>query len=158
MAVKTDGVMDLFLVPNAGVEFCTSSKTSVALNGWYSNWQVYSTLPGKTYGVQPEFRWWLSGKTFYSWYLGLNATLMAYDMTVGENVFKGDVYAGGLMSGYAFHLTPHLTLDCHASLSAAYYTHDRSWVGDVLPPPRVYAENGVKLIPQVGASLIWIIK
>jgi len=158
IALKTDGLMNLALVPNAGVEFCTSSRTSVALNGWYADWQVYGTLPGKMYGVQPEFRYWLSGKTFHSWYIGANATLMVYDMTIGDNVFKGDVYAGGLMSGYAFHLKRHLTLDCHLSLSAAYYTHDRSWVGDVLPDPKVYAENGVKLIPQVGASLIWIIR
>lgn len=158
MAIKTDGVMDLMLVPNVGVEFCTSSRTSVALNGWFADWQVYGTLPGKMYGAQSEFRYWLSGKTFYSWYVGFNATLMAYNMTVGDNVFEGDVYAGGLMAGYAFHLKPHLALDCHAALSCAYYTHDRSWVGDVLPDPEVYAEHGVRLIPQVGVSLIWIIK
>ena len=158
IALKTDGLMDVALVPNVGVEFCTSSRTSVALNGWYSNWQVFGTLPGMMYGAQPEFRYWLSGKTFYSWYIGLNATLMVYDMTIGDNVFKGDVYAGGLMAGYAFHLKSHLALDCHVSLSGAYYTHDRSWVGDNLPDPQVYAENGVKLIPQVGASLIWIIR
>ena len=157
-ALKTDGLMDLALVPNLGAEFCTSSRTSVAISGWYANWQVYSTFPGKLYGVQPEFRFWLSGQTFHSWYIGVNATAMAYDMTIGDNRFQGDTYAGGLMAGYAFHVHRYLTVDCHAAFSCAYYSHDRSWVGDVLPPPESYNETGVKPIPQIGVSLIWIVR
>ena len=56
IAVKTNALMDVAMVPNLGLEIATGNSTSLCING-FASWNMYG-MPAKTYGIVPEFRYW----------------------------------------------------------------------------------------------------
>lgn len=61
-------------IPNLGVEFILSRKWSLAMDVWYSPWNISDKFAVKTAAIFPEGRWWLkeNGKgSFFNLHLNI---------------------------------------------------------------------------------------
>src|SRR5574344_86093 len=110
IAFKTNGMYDLLLVPNAGVEIFTGNeKWSFGANwmyAWWSSDKVYYYW--RTYGGDAFARRWFGRHHF-----GVYAQMVTYDFELGGKGFLGDrwTYGAGLEYGYNIPLTRRLSLD-----------------------------------------------
>lgn len=155
LAVKTNALLDVAMVPNLGLEVITGGKTSL-------NASVFGTT--KVWGkdvqlaaVVPEFRYWFNGRPMTREYIGVSATFATYDITWGGQRYKGDAYAGALTFGYDFYLGPHWSLECHAGFGLYYYDQQNYYVGDRIRD-KAYNSRGLYLLPyNIGVTFAWII-
>lgn len=157
LALKTNALMDVLMVPNIGLEIATGNKTSLCANG-FASWSIYG-MKAQTYGFIPEFRYWLSGNTFSKLFLGVGATLAHYDIDISENNYYGSTYGAGLNIGYDLWLSKHFTVEFHGGVGMYYYHHARTGKNDILPENRTYNDSGWTVLPyQLGISFVYIIK
>lgn len=157
LAVKTNALMDVALVPNLGFEVATGSRTSICANG-FASWNIYG-MKAKTYGFIPEFRYWLSGNTFSKLFLGACAMLAHYDLTASKTNYVGSTYGVGLNMGYDYWLSKRISVEFHAGVGVFYYHHARTGEDDILPEVPKYNDRGWTVLPyQLGISFIYIIK
>ncbi len=157
LALKTNALMDVAMVPNLGLEIATGNRTSLAANG-FASWNIYG-MRAKTYGFIPEFRYWLSGNTFSKLFLGAGATLAHYDLTAGNTSYYGSAYGAGLNVGYDCWLSRHFSVEFHAGVGMYYYHHARTGAGDILPENPPYNDQGWTVLPyNIGISFVYIIK
>lgn len=157
LAMKTNAMMDVAMVPNIGLEIATGNNTSLCANG-LASWNIYG-MKAKTYGFIPEFRYWLSGNTFSKWFLGVGATFAHYDMDIAENNYLGSAYGAGLNVGYDCWLSKRISIEFHGGVGLYYYHHARTGKDDNLPSPHKYNDSGWTVLPyQLGISFVYIIK
>lgn len=157
LALKTNALMDVAMVPNIGLEIATGNKTSLCANG-FASWNIYG-MKAKTYGFIPEFRYWLSGNTFSKLFLGVGATLAHYDIDISENNYNGSTYGAGLNIGYDYWLSDHFSVEFHGGVGMYYYHHARTGKNDILPENQAYNDRGWTVLPyQLGISFVYIIK
>lgn len=157
IAVKTNALMDVAMVPNLGLEIATGNSTSLCING-FASWNMYG-MPAKTYGIVPEFRYWLSGNTFSKFFVGGGATLAHYDIIAREVRYNGSSYGFGLNFGYDMWLSKHFTVEFHGGVGMYHYAHSRTSIHDILPEiPKVNSEGWTVLPYQIGVSFVYIIK
>ena len=111
LALRTNLLYDLVLVPNVGAEWFASDHWSVAANVmfmWLKNdtrhryWRILST--------DVEGRYWLKPQTCdvrTGHHFGLYAGFYRYDFEFGGRGYMGDAnYGGGISYGYALRLFP----------------------------------------------------
>ena len=157
IAVKTNALMDVAMVPNLGLEIATGNSTSLCINGFASG-NMYG-MPAKPYGIVPEFRYWLSGNTFSKFFFGGGATLAHYDIIAREVRYNGSSYGFGLDFGYDMWLSKHFTGEFHGGVGMYHYAHSRTSIHDILPEiPKVNSEGWTVLPYQIGVSFVYIIK
>lgn len=156
LALKTDVLWDLAMVPNLGMELVTGNKTSVGLSvlgasrPWGCDMEVY--------GLQPEFRYWFSGHPMFREFIGLGLLGANYDIKWGSEHYDGDAFGGGLTFGYAFYLSPHWNLECYGSFGAVWYDQKHYYEKDNYQENR-RTGNGYALIPfKIGVSFSYIFK
>jgi hypothetical protein len=132
LALRTNLLYDLALVPNIGVEWLANDRWSVALNVmyiWARNdmrhryWRVFSTDVEARYWLRPQPCDVRTGHHF-----GLYAAFYRYDFEFGGRGWMGDAnYGGGLSYGYAVRLFPkwreRFTLDMSIGLGYLGGTH-----------------------------------
>ena len=72
-AFNTDLAYDVACIPSFGIEIGTGNATSFAFNafGGYKPWG----MDAKIVGVQPEFRYWLSGRSMHQEFIGIGALM-----------------------------------------------------------------------------------
>ena len=122
-ALKTNGLYDLALIPNIGVEVYAGRQWSVAANwmyAWWSNrgknnfWRIY--------GGDVEVRRWFGKKAaekpLQGHHLGVYGQLFTYDFELGGRGYLGDKwsYAFGFSYGYSLPLAKRLNLDFNLGL------------------------------------------
>ena len=111
LALRTNLLYDLAVVPNVGVEWFADEHWSVAANVMYiwmksdmrhRYWRLFST--------DVEGRYWLTPQTCdvrTGHHFGLYAGFYRYDFEFGDRGWMGDAnYGGGLSYGYALRLFP----------------------------------------------------
>lgn len=120
LALKTNLLYDLALMPNLELEYLINEHWSVSLEGdvaWWKNagkHQYYQTLI-----LSPECRWWF--KTFKPWhghYLGIMAGGGLYDLENKRTGYKGEAGFAGLTYGFMWPVSRNLSFD--AELGAGY--------------------------------------
>lgn len=126
-ALKTNGLYDLALVPNIGVEYYVGKQWSVAGNwmyAWWSNdgknnfWRIY--------GGDVESRYWFGRKAkekpLQGHHVGVYAQLLTYDIERGGRGYLADKwsYGIGISYGYSMPLLRRLNLDFN--LGVGYLT------------------------------------
>lgn len=164
IAVKTNGLMLAAWAPNVAGEIVVGERTTVALGAFMSK-KVWGK-DVKTMGLQPEVRYWFGGRPMVRHFVGLGALATHYELTWGDQRYKGDAYGAGLTFGYAWKITPHLGVEAYTGLGYVRYSHQQSYVTDNYQD---YLEstqtqggnnvNGYKLMPtNIGISIIYIIK
>ena len=157
LALKTNALMDVALIPNIGLEVATGNSTSLCANG-FASWNIYG-MKAKTYGFMPEFRYWLSGNTFSRLFLGVGATFAHYDMDIVSNNYFGSAYGAGFNVGYDYWLSKHVSIEFHGGVGLFYYHHARTGINDNLPLPHKYNDSGWTVLPyQLGISFVYVIK
>lgn len=157
LALKSNALMDVAMVPNIGIEVATGNKTSLCANG-FASWSIYG-MKAKTYGFVPEFRYWLSGNTFSKIFLGIGATFAYYDICAAGNNYCGSTYGAGLNIGYDYWLSKHWSIEFHGGVGLYYYHHARTDEHDILPESPQYNDQGWTVLPyQLGVTFVYVIK
>lgn len=154
LAVGTDLLMDALMMPSVGAEMVVGERSVVGLHafGCYKPWgkQV------KSVGVQPEYRWFFSGRPMYHFFVGAGAIATAYDVTWAGKVYNGNAAGAGLTFGYVLPLSKRANVDFHAGFGAIYYRQKEYFEGKDVD----YANaSGYTLLPtRIGISLSYILK
>ena len=132
LALKTNALMDVAMVPNLGLEVVTGGKTS--LNASVFGTPYFWGKDVRLIGVKPEFRYWFNGRPLTREFIGIGGTITAYDITWG-----------------------HWSMECHAGIGLLYYNQQRYYLGDRVRD-NYYNANGFHLVPyDIGVTFVWII-
>ncbi len=163
IAVETDLMWDALQTPNIGFELVTGERTTAGIHV-YGNKNPWGKEM-KVIGVQPEFRYFFSGRPMHREFVGIGAIGSVYDITWGGKVYDGIALGGGITFGYVFNLSSRLNLDCHAGFGLIAYKRKEYFEGDSFDQD--YSINGVQrtnasgyyLLPtRIGVSLTYIFK
>lgn len=162
LAVKTNALMWAALTPNAGLELVTGEHTSFDFSV-FGHRNPYG-MSSEVLGIQPEFRYWFSGRPMVREFIGVGALLATYDTVVGQKVFDGDALGVGLTGGYVFPLGKRWNLELSGSLGLVYYHQKKYSVGDsyddyfVDGKPKANS-RGYEILPiDLGVTFTYIIK
>jgi len=163
VAVNTDVLMDALQLPSLGAELVIGERSTIGLNafGGYHPWGKKVQV----IGVQPEYRYYFSGRPMSRYFVGLGGLLTSHDITWSGKVYNGNAAGVGLTFGYVLSLTKRLNLDFHAGFGAVYYRQKEYFEGDFYDED--YSINGVirtnakgyTLLPtRIGISVSYILK
>ena len=156
ISVKTNLLQDVLFIPNIELSITTGNRTAVGATVFCAKKVLGQQM--NMWGVKPEFRYWISGRTHTGFFVGVSATGVSYDINWKSELYKGDALGAGITFGYDIYLSPHLTLDLHGGCGAFYYRHEASFEGDILKREN-YREHGIVMIPyDLGVSLVYIFK
>ena len=157
VAVKTDVLKDVAMIPNASVELVVGERHTMGLQlfGAVNPWgQDVSIL-----GVTPSFRYWLSGRTMSRLFVGANAQLINYDIKWNKDVYQGNAVALGVSLGYAFNLSKRLNIEVEGGSEIMAYSQKEFRKGDYHP---LYGEkanaHGTILFPRLEVSVVYVIR
>ena len=84
IAVGTDVATDVLMIPSIGAEMTVGNRTTLALNvtGTHNPWGHKI----KMLGVQPEYRYYVSGRTMHKLFVGIGAVAAFYDAMIKRKV------------------------------------------------------------------------
>ena len=162
IGVKTNALMWATLTPNLGCEVVVGERSSLELSvmGHYKPYGVDSKL----FAVQPEYRYWFSGRPMTREFVGVTAMITDYNMAIRNHVYDGYAASAGLVGGYCFNLGLRWRLELCGGFSLLffrqkqYYRHDNYddyFIGQT-PPANSW---GYKLFPaKLGVTFTYIIK
>jgi len=160
-AINTDAIWDACCVPSLGIEVGTGNTTSFAFNA-FGGYHPYG-IDAKFFGVQPEFRYWLSGRAMHQEYVGIGAIMASYKYPIAGKVYDG--YTGGLGAtfGYAFKLNQRFVLTLHAGCGVLFYNQKEYFKGDNYDKYLIDGEvqanaHGYNILPtNIGVTFSYII-
>lgn len=163
LAVHTNMLYDALAMPSLGVELVTSKRTSLDLNfaGAYGTYYVDMKMLQFT----PEFRYWVSNRPFYSFFVGATGIACIYDITGKKKSYKGTIGGAGITFGYSLKVSERLAILFHAGCSLQYYGQKEYYNGDNYD--NLYSINGetrsnshgLMVLPtNVGVTLNYLIK
>lgn len=125
IALKTNALLDLIAIPNAGLEIPLGHQWSVAVNGHYSWWKSDARhWYWRTYGGDVALRRWfgrnVAGRPLTGHHLGIYGQMLTYDFATGGRGYLADKwsYGAGLEYGYSLPIRKRLHLDF--TLGAGY--------------------------------------
>ena len=164
LAVKTNMLYDLAIVPNIGVELYLGRNISVVGNWMYAWWKDDNIhWYWRTYGGDLAFRYWFGPETkekpLQGHHLGLYGQIITYDFELGQRGYLGDrwTYGAGVEYGYSFPIARRLNLDLNLGLGFLYGEFK-----EYLPIDGHYVWQSTKLRQWVGPtkgeiSLVWLL-
>ncbi len=163
VAVSTEATTDLLMMPNVGFELVTGERTTFGISAFFASKPWGKDV--KIVGVQPEYRYFFSGRPMHSFFVGAGALGVSYDITWKGKVYDGMAFGIGATFGYVFNITHRLNIDCHAGFGAVVYRHKEYFVNDnydldysIGGVERTNA-NGYALLPtRIGVSVSYILK
>lgn len=164
MAVKTNMLYDLALVPNIGLEFYLGKNISVAGNWMYSWWKNDRIAwYWRTYGGDLAVRYWFGPdaekKPLSGHHVGVYGQIITYDFEIGGRGYLGDrwSYAGGIEYGYSLPVARRLNIDFN--LGVGYLGGEFK---EYLPIDGHYVWQATKKRNYIGptkleVSLVWLL-
>ena len=181
VAVKTNGLMWLAMMPNAGCEFVVGERSTVDLSA-FGSMNIWGNK-AKILGFQPEYRYWFNGRPMTREYVGVAALGTTYDITWGDKVYEGDAGGLGLTFGYVLNfgtkeskskkegkedflkkLGRRLNVEFYAGCGLIYFQQKQYFKGDHFDDytgtGAVQANaKGYKILPmKLGVAVTWILK
>ena len=164
-AVSTDMLHDVLMAPSIGLELVTGERTTLGLSGYgaYHPWGNQS----KFAVVQPEFRYFFSGRPMSREFVGIGAIGAIYDCHWAGKVYEGESAGLGLTFGYVLPLSHRLNIDFHAGFGVIVYRQKEYFEGDHYDTDYVRSSGsqantnslGYTLLPtRFGISLSYILK
>lgn len=168
LAVGTDALMDMLMIPNASLELSLgkshiAERTVVGMQGYFTKNPWGKKI--SAWGIQPEARYFFSGRAMSRWFFGLGAHLAKYDITWSGKVYDGNSVGAGLTFGYVFNITNRLNIDLHSGFGLTYYRQKEYFEGDFFDTE--YYSGGVAtanargmvILPtRIGVSVTYILK
>ena len=118
MALKTNALYDIALIPNMGVEFYLGKNFSIAGN-WHYTWIRKTSIDWfhRTYGGDLAVRYWFGKKAeekpLTGHHVGLYGQMITYDFEYGGRGYLADrwSWAGGIEYGYSMPIAKRLNID-----------------------------------------------
>lgn len=117
MHIRTNLLYDALLVPNVGIEYGLSDRTSVVGNVMF-DWLGFSKkqLYWRIFSTDVEFRYWfggnISGFLRKGHHVGIYGAIYRYDVELGKDGQMAEInYGGGISYGYSTPLNRSLSLD-----------------------------------------------
>lgn len=162
VAIKTNGLMWLAMMPNAACEFVAGERSTVDLSV-FGAVNIYGK-EAKILGVASEYRYWFNGRPMTREYVGIAAMGTTYDITWGRKVYQGDAGGLGLTLGYVMNLSKRLNVEFTGGCGLVYFQQKQYYVNDsfddYIGAGGVQANaNGYKILPlKLGVSVTWILK
>lgn len=130
LALKTNIIYDLALIPSLEVEYMIDDRWSVNVEGEVAWWRKESKH--KYYQIatlSPEIRYWFkTKKRWHGHYVGLFGGGSWYDLENGRRGYKGEFWKAGLSYGYMFPIGRSLSFE--AGLGLGFL---RTWYEEYLP-------------------------
>lgn len=156
LALKTNALLDVAMVPNLGMELVIGEKTSLNASV-FGAVKIYGN-EAKILGAQGEMRYWFNGRPLTREFIGVAGSAIAHNFVLRGQRYHGDAYVAAFTFGYAFVLAPHWTLELHSGIGLMGYHQKRYYLGDRIHDNN-YNARGLALIPyNLGVSVSWIIK
>lgn len=162
VAIKTNGLMWLAMMPNAGCEVVIGERSTVDLS-LFCSVNIYGN-EAKILGFQPEYRYWFNGRPMTRQYVGVGAIGATYDITWGEKIYQGDAGGLGLTLGYVMNLSKRLNVEFFGGCGFLYFQQKQYFQNDSFDDYTGTGvaqanANGYKLLPtKLGVSVTWILK
>ncbi len=132
-ALKTNLLLDATASIALGVEFRTSSKTTLDISGSYRSWDFHDTRRFRYILVQPEFRLWTC-EAFRGHFFGLHAHWADYNVGgwqsppfssyMNTHQFEGWLAGAGVSYGYHWILGNRWSLEATIGVGYAYMKYD----------------------------------
>lgn len=120
MALKSNLIYDVVLMPSLEVEYRFNDKWSIMLEGDMAWWK--NTHKDKYYQlatISPEGRYWFkTKKTWHGHFVDVFGGFTWYDLENGNRGYKGEAQMAGLTYGYMFPITRVLSFE--ASVGVGY--------------------------------------
>ena len=162
IAVHINALKYALVTPEAGVDMVVGGKTTagVSVSG---HWHPYG-LDSRLMSVQPQFRYWFSGRPFNREYIGVSALYSTYDMTLSSRVYKGSAGGLGLTAGYVMPLNKRCALEFSGGLSLIFYNQKRYGASDSFSGSYEGGDDwaiskGCDFLPSnLGVTFIYIIR
>lgn len=130
LALKTNIIYDLALMPSLEVEYMIDDRWSVNAEGevaWWKNNGKHKYYQIAT--LSPEVRYWFkTKKRWHGHYVGLFGGGSWYDLENGKRGYKGEFWKAGLSYGYMFPIGRSLSFE--AGLGLGFL---RTWYEEYLP-------------------------
>ena len=161
IALKSNALYDLLLVPNIGIEVPVMDNWSVAANWMYAWWKSDSNnWYHRIYGGDLEIRRWFGNQTdLTGWHIGTYAQMLTYDFEFGGNGELADrwTYGAGMAMGWSKNIAPKLNLDF--TLGIGYLTGEYK---EYKPEDDCYVWQSTKNRKwfgptKAGVSLVWLL-
>lgn len=163
ISANMDALWLATMSPNLGFELVVSERSTISLNGLVMSKPLGKDV--KFYGLQPEYRYYFSGRPMYHEFIGVGAVGATYDITWKGKVYDGTAMGAGLTFGYVLPLTRRLNVDFHAGFGFVYYKQKEYFEGDqydvdyVIDNAQRANASGLLLLPtRIGVSLTYILR
>jgi hypothetical protein len=163
VAISSNMLMDALMIPNAGAEVVVGERSVVGLHvfGSYHPWgQKVQML-----GLQPEYRYFFSGRPMNSFFVGVGTMAVAYDITWSGKVYNGNALGAGLIFGYVLPLSHRVNLDFYSGFGMIAYSHKEYFKGDYYDSDHTTAgfhrpnALGYTLLPtRIGVSITYMLR
>ncbi len=165
LSVGTDMAADALMVPNMGFELVTGERTTLGLHAFYCAKPWWESETKEIMGVQPELRYFFSGRPMHKHFVGVGGIATLYDMAWKGKIYDGMAAGAGLTFGYVFNLTKRLNIDAHAGFGVIVYRHKEYYKYDnydvdysIGGRTRSNATGYFLLPTRIGVSLTYILK
>lgn len=160
IAVSTDVAMDALMAPSIGAEIVTGNKSSLSVNATFTRNPYGKTLKG--WAVQPEYRYYFSGRPIKGWFVGLGGIGGVYDASIRSKVYDGYAVGGGITFGYVLTFKgkrkkdggflDRLGIDFHSGFGAIYYRRKEYYINDNFDID--FSVNGIEQANAKGYYLL----
>lgn len=163
LALKTNALYDLALIPNIGAEIHLGKNFTVGVNWHYAWWKSDAALwYWRTYGGDLNARFWFGEaaqrKPLTGHHVGLYGQIVTYDFLVGAKGILADRWSwgAGVEYGYSWPLAERLNLD--VTLGVGYHTGQ---FYEYAPIDNCYVWQATKNRKYIGptkfeVSLVWL--
>lgn len=162
----TEVTSDVLMAPALSMELVTGNKTSLSINGLYCGGSWLGALKeAQVTALQPEFRFWFSGRPIHKWFVGAGGIGALYKITHKDKVYDGYALGLGVTYGYVVNLTQRLNIDIHSGIGFLYYKRKEYFLHDSYDTyyapdgqPQANAKGFYLLPTRIGVSVTYILK
>lgn len=159
LAVKANAAMYAAMTPNLSFELVAGDRTSADFTV-FGHVNPYGH-DSRMIGLQPQFKFWLSGRPLVREYIGLAGLALAYDTRWKDVQYEGNAVAIGVTAGYVLPLGKRWDVEFSGGIGALAH-HHRTWSADIDPDRLETLGSGPvgwRVIPMnLGVTFIYMIK
>ena len=159
IALTTNIVEDIVLIPNIGVDIVMTDKQTLSLDTSFAPYKISQNLYNKSLTFRAGYKYWLN-QAFYAHYLGVDVVATSYDLKYKNFTAKNEYVALGVGYGYSFILGKRLNLVPCIGLGLSYGNSYDGYDHMAKPGEGVMASktSGVKpVITRLGITIQYVL-
>lgn len=119
VAVTSNVLEDVLLMPNVGVDFVVADNQSIAFDATIAPYKISSKLHNKNLTFRASYKYWFS-QAFYAHYIGADVVASSTDFLISSLNLRSEYVGVGVSYGYSFVLGSRLNLVPHIGVGIAY--------------------------------------